>query len=149
MASATLIRLNKDEWQKLPAGHFYNGKYQIGPFTLTYEFIVKYMTLIHKTEIPESWLTDNGTSLDERRVLYMEASDILTKDIVREIQKTVKSPQDQLQVYRRNDQIITLEMMEKYDAKNSQTFDQNSYNFSGISVCSACCSWCPYITSEP
>ncbi|WP_407265186.1 hypothetical protein [Klebsiella quasipneumoniae] len=56
MASATLIRLNKDEWQKLPAGHFYNGKYQIGPFTLTYEFIVKYMTLIHKTEIPESRL---------------------------------------------------------------------------------------------
>ncbi|MCS5980524.1 hypothetical protein LNO78_08135 [Klebsiella pneumoniae subsp. pneumoniae] len=58
---------------------FYNGKYQVGPFTLTYEFIVKYMALIHKTEIPESWLTDNGTSLDERRVLYMEASDILTK----------------------------------------------------------------------
>ncbi|HBY2332867.1 TPA: hypothetical protein MIS00_26740, partial [Klebsiella pneumoniae] len=83
------------------------------PFTLTYEFIVKYMALIHKTEIPESWLTDNGTSLDERRVLYMEASDILTKDIVREIRKTVKSPQDQLQVYRINDQIITLEMMEK------------------------------------
>ncbi|MEH4701609.1 hypothetical protein PO345_05775, partial [Klebsiella pneumoniae] len=76
MASATLIRLNKDEWQKLPAGHFYNGKYQVGPFTITYEFIVKYMALIHKTEIPESWLTDNGTSLDERRVLYMEASDI-------------------------------------------------------------------------
>ncbi|MBR7282020.1 hypothetical protein G3W13_26795, partial [Klebsiella pneumoniae] len=90
-----------------------NGKYQVGPFTLTYEFIVKYMALIHKTEIPESWLTDNGTSLDERRVLYMEASDILTKDIVREIRKTVKSPQDQLQVYRINDQIITLEMMEK------------------------------------
>ena len=65
MASATLIRLNKDEWQKLPAGHFYNGKYQVGPFTITYEFIVKYMALIHKTEIPESWLTDNGTSLDE------------------------------------------------------------------------------------
>lgn len=54
MASATLIRLNKDEWQKLPAGHFYNGKYQVGPFTITYEFIVKYMALIHKTEIPES-----------------------------------------------------------------------------------------------
>lgn len=51
MASATLIRLNKDEWQKLPAGHFYNGKYQVGPFTITYEFIVKYMALIHKTEI--------------------------------------------------------------------------------------------------
>ncbi|MEG9030170.1 hypothetical protein U4T99_12545 [Klebsiella pneumoniae] len=85
----------------------------IGILTLTYEFIVKYMALIHKTEIPESWLTDNGTSLDERRVLYMEASDILTKDIVREIRKTVKSPQDQLQVYRINDQIITLEMMEK------------------------------------
>ncbi|HBQ2218697.1 TPA: hypothetical protein L7O76_000178 [Klebsiella pneumoniae] len=113
MASATLIRLNKDEWQKLPAGHFYNGKYQVGPFTLTYGFIVKYMALIHKTEIPESWLTDNGTSLDERRVLYMEASDILTKDIVREMRKTVKSPQDQLQVYRINDQIITLKMMEK------------------------------------
>ena len=43
----------------------------------------------------------------------MEASDILTKDIVREMRKTVKSPQDQLQVYRINDQIITLEMMEK------------------------------------
>ncbi len=67
MASATLIRLNKDEWQKLPAGHFYNGKYQVGPFTLTYEFIVKYMALIHKTEIPESWLTDNGTSLSDKR----------------------------------------------------------------------------------
>ncbi|MEH4705709.1 hypothetical protein PO345_27090, partial [Klebsiella pneumoniae] len=40
-------------------------------------------------------------------------TDILTKDIVREIRKTVKSPQDQLQVYRINDQIITLEMMEK------------------------------------
>lgn len=94
----------------------YQGKYTVGRFYLTETFIVEYMKLIHGIEIPDSWISSCFTNIsdaDTRKVMYMEGCDMLSKDIMNEIRNAVKSPTDNVKIYRNGNHVIKIEHMEE------------------------------------
>ena len=116
MKNNTLTLVLKNDWMTSPSDHIYNGKYTVGRFHLTTTFIIKYMRLIHKIEIPDSWLSNNFNNMsdpDVRKVLYMEHCDILSKDTINEIRSMVKSPPDNVKIYRDGVHITNIDIMEE------------------------------------
>lgn len=94
----------------------YQGKYTVGRFYLTETFIVEYMKLIHGIEIPDSWVSSSFTNIsdtDTRKVMYMEGCDMLSKDIMNEIRSAVKSPPDNIKIYRNGEHVTKIEIMEE------------------------------------
>ncbi|HED3881579.1 TPA: hypothetical protein R4242_004228 [Enterobacter hormaechei subsp. hoffmannii] len=94
----------------------YQGKYTVGRFHLTDTFIVEYMKLMHGIEIPDSWVSSSFTNIsdtDTRKVMYMEGCDMLSKDVMNEIRKAVKSPSVGVKIYRSGVRIVKMEVMEK------------------------------------
>lgn len=74
------------------------------------------MRLIHKAEIPDSWISNNFDSMsdtDVRKVLYMECCDILSKHTLNEIRNTVKSPPDNVKLYRDGVHLTNIKIMEE------------------------------------
>lgn len=116
MKNNALTLVLKNDWMTSPTDHTYKGKYTIGRFQLTTTFIVKYMRLIHKVEIHDSWLSNSFDSMsdtDYRKVLYMECCDILSKDTINEIRDAVKSPPDNVKIYRDGMHITNIEIREE------------------------------------
>lgn len=108
--------LLSNEWRTSISTIMFKGKYTIGRFHLTDSFIVEYMKLIHGIQIPDSWLSSSFTNIsdtDTRKVMYMECCDMLSKDIMNEIRNTVKSPPDDVRIYRNGEHIVKIEVMEK------------------------------------
>lgn len=106
----------RNELETFTSDLMFKGKLTVGRFHLTDYFIVQYMKLLHGTEIPDSWVSDSFTDIadiDTRKVMYMECCDMLSKDIMNEIRNTVKSPPDQVRIYRNGECIIKIEVMEK------------------------------------
>lgn len=94
----------------------YQGKYTVGRFYLTETFIVEYMKLIHGIEIPDSWVDSSFRNISDtapRKVMYMESCDMLSRDIMNDIRKAVKSPPDNVKIYRNGVHIVKIEVMEK------------------------------------
>ncbi|MEB1020779.1 hypothetical protein VC940_10610 [Citrobacter freundii] len=94
----------------------YQGKYTVGLFHLTDAFIVQYMKLLHGVEIPDSWISSSFTNIsdtDTRKVMYMEGCDMLSKDIMNEIRSAVKSPPDNIKIYRNGEHVTKIEIMEE------------------------------------
>ncbi|UER85768.1 hypothetical protein LMJ45_10030 [Enterobacter cloacae] len=94
----------------------YQGKYIVGRFHLTDAFIVQYMKLLHGVEIPDSWISSSFTNIsdtDTRKVMYMEGCDMLSKDIMNEIRSAVKSPPDNIKIYRNGEHVTKIEIMEE------------------------------------
>ncbi|WP_312774070.1 hypothetical protein [Atlantibacter hermannii] len=116
MKSNALTFILKNDWVASPSDHTFNGKYTVGQFHLTGTFIVEYMKLIHGIEIPDSWISSCFTNIsdpDTRKVMYMEGCDMLSKDIMNEIRNAVKSPTDNVKIYRNGEHIVKIEVMEK------------------------------------
>ncbi|EOH3001655.1 hypothetical protein [Enterobacter asburiae] len=108
--------LLKNDWITSSSDQTYNGKYMVGHFHLTDTFIVEYMKLIHGVEIPYSWINSCFTNIsdaDTRKVMYMEGCDMLSKDIMNEIRNAVKSPTDNVKIYRNGNHVIKIEHMEE------------------------------------
>lgn len=122
MENNTLALVLKNDWLTSSSGNAYAGQYKVGRFHLTDAFIVEYMKLIHGIEIPDSWVSSSFTNIsdtDTRKVMYMEGCDILSKDRMNEIRKAVKSPPDNVKIYRNDVHIVKAGIMEK---KNDLTF---------------------------
>ncbi|HFI2182714.1 Uncharacterised protein [Enterobacter hormaechei] len=122
MENNTLALVLKNDWVTSSSGNAYAGQYTVGRFHLTDAFIVEYMKLIHGIEIPDSWVSSSFTNIsdtDTRKVMYMEGCDMLSKDGMNEIRKAVKSPPDNVKIYRNDVHIVKAEIMEK---KNGLTF---------------------------
>lgn len=116
MRNNALALVLKNDWVTSSSNHTYNGKYIVGQFHLTDKFIVEYMKLTHGIEIPDSWINSNFTNIshmDTRKVMYMECCNILTKDIMNEMRNSVKSPSDDVKIYRNNNHITKIELMEE------------------------------------
>lgn len=116
MESNALTLVLKNDWITSSSDQTYNGKYTVGQFHLTDTFIVKHMKLIYGIEIPDSWISNCFTNIsdtDTRRVMYMECCDMLSKDIMNEIRNAVKSPTDNVKIYRNGEHIVKIEVMEK------------------------------------
>ncbi len=97
-----------------PSDHTYKGKYTIGRFHLTATFIIEYMKLTHGIEIPESWISSSFTNIsdiDTRKVMYMEGCDILSKVIMNGIRNAVKSPPDNIKIYRNGSNVTKIKLM--------------------------------------
>lgn len=111
----------KNDWLNSPSDHIYKGKYSVGRFQLTDAFIVEYMRLIHGIELSDSWLSSSLTyvsDIDARKVTYMEGCDMLSIDTMNEIRKAVKSPPDEVKIYRNGNHVIKIELMEERNGIN-------------------------------
>ncbi|HDR2753308.1 TPA: hypothetical protein QCJ76_001883 [Enterobacter asburiae] len=118
MENNALALVLKNDWVALSSSNAYTGKYTVGRFHLTDSFIIEYMKLIHEIEIPDSWISSSFTNIpdtDTRRVMYMEGCDMLSKDTMNEIRKAVKSPPDDVKIYRNGERIVKIEVMEKHN----------------------------------
>ncbi|EPZ2456022.1 hypothetical protein ACXLRS_001177 [Citrobacter youngae] len=116
MKNNALTLVLKNDWITSSSGQTYNGKYMVGNFHLTDKFIVEYINLIHGVEIPDSWISSCFTNTPDthtRKVMYMEGCDMLSKDIMNEIRSAVKSPPDNVKIYRNGKHVIKIEIMEE------------------------------------
>ena len=116
MENNALTLVLKNDWVASSSGNTYTGKYTVGRFHLTDAFIVVYMKLIHGIEIPDLWVSSSFTNIpdtDTRRVMYMEGCDILSKHIMNEIRSSVKSPPDNVKIYRTGEHVTKIEIMEE------------------------------------
>lgn len=113
------IRLKADNQMGITYSK-YCGKYIIDHFKITDTFIVNYMNVIEGIDIPESWLSGFSATIDidSRKVMYMECSDIITKDVMSRLRKMVKCPPSHVRIYQNNKQIIKIETMESKNEKN-------------------------------
>ena len=116
MENNALTLVLKNDWVASSSGNTYTGKYTVGRFHLTDAFIVVYMKLIHGIEIPDLWVSSSFTNIpdiDTRKVMYMECSDMLSNDTMNEIRNAIKSPPENMRLYRNSDQVISIEIMEE------------------------------------
>jgi len=116
MKNNSLVSVLKNDWVTSSSDQTYPGKCMVGRFRLTDAFIVAYMKLIHGIEIPDSWVSRNFISVsdtDTRKVMYMEGCDMLSKDTMNEIRKAVKSPPDNVRIYRNGEHVTKVEIMEE------------------------------------
>ena len=106
----------RNEWKASTSDLMFKGKLTVGRFHLTDYFIVQYMKLLHGIEIPESWVSSCFTNISDittRKVMYMESCDMLSKDTMNEIRKAVKSPPEEVKIYRNGERIFKIEFREK------------------------------------
>ncbi|HBV5677807.1 TPA: hypothetical protein MD163_004947 [Klebsiella aerogenes] len=116
MQTNELVRVLKNDWLESPCSNFCHGKYTVGRFHLTDVFIVKYMILVHEIDIPDSLVSNIFTDIsdiDTRKVMYMECSDMLSNDTMNEIRNAVKSPPENIEIYRNDGQITDIKIMEE------------------------------------
>ena len=116
MKNNALTLVLKNDWITSSSGQTYNGKYMVGHFHLTDKFIVEYMNLIHGVEIPDSWISScftNTSDTNTRKIMYMEGCNMLSKNIMNEIRNTVKSPTENVKIYRNGNHVIKIEHMEE------------------------------------
>ncbi|WP_395280061.1 hypothetical protein [Enterobacter cloacae] len=116
MKNNALTLVLKNDWIISSSSQTYNGKYMVGHFHLTDTFIVEYMKLIHGVEIPISWISScftNTSDTNTRKVMYMEGCGMLSNDTMNEIRNAVKSPTDNVKIYRNGEHIVKIEVMEK------------------------------------
>lgn len=116
MRNNAMALVLKNDWVTSLSDHTYTGKYTVGRFHLTEAFIVEYMKLIHGVEIPDSWISSSFTNIPDtttRRVKYMEGCDMLSKGTMTEIRNAVKSPSDNIKIYRNGNHVTNLEFMEE------------------------------------
>ncbi|HDR2683263.1 TPA: hypothetical protein QCJ52_001150 [Enterobacter ludwigii] len=116
MENNALTLVLKNDWIASSSGNTYTGKYTVGRFHLTDEFIIEYMKLIHGIEIPDSWVSScftNISDIDTRKVMYMEGCDMLTIDTMNEIRNAVKYPSEDVKVYRNGNNVTKIELMEE------------------------------------
>jgi len=121
MKNNALALVLENDWVNSTSGHTYKGKYTVGRFHLSDEFIVEYMKLIHGVEIPDSLVNNSFTNIsntDTRKVMYMDSCDILSKDIMNEIRNAVKSPSERVKIYRSGEHIVKIEIMERLNGTN-------------------------------
>lgn len=116
MLSNELSVISKNAHLPPSHGNIYRGKYKVGRFHLTDTFIVEYMQVIHRIEIPDSWVSScfpNIPDIDSRKIMYMECCDILSIDIINEIRNVVKSPPKNMIIYRNRESITKIEVLEE------------------------------------
>ncbi|BFU33331.1 MULTISPECIES: hypothetical protein [Enterobacter] len=116
MKNDALTFVLKKDWMALPPDHTYNGKYMIGEFHLTDIFIIEFMKLMHRIEIPDAWVHSSFTDISDintRKVMYMKGSDILSQDIMNEIRKLVKSPSPDVKIYCSGNHLTKIELMQE------------------------------------
>lgn len=106
MLSNQLNMISKNVHLSPSQGNIYRGKYKVGRFHLTDTFIVEYMQVIYRIEIPDPWVSScfpNIQDIDSRKVMYMESCDILSSSVLNEIRNVVKSPPTNMKIYRYGD----------------------------------------------
>lgn len=114
MLSNDLTVVLSDDYLAQSSDNTYQGKYTVGRFYLTEMFIVEYMKLIHGIEIPDSWVHSSFRNLSDtvpRKMMYMESCDMLSRDIMNDIRKAVKSPPDNVKIYRNGVHIVKIEVV--------------------------------------
>lgn len=101
-------RVNQGDWNSNGATSLYTGKYHVGRYKMSNEFILQYMQAIHKfsdnNHIPQH--DDLDILGPDDAVIYMEHYDIIDKRILLEMRDMIKSPKNGFIVLRQDD-IIT------------------------------------------
>lgn len=121
MENNALTLVLKNDWVTSFSSHTYKGKHTVGRFHLTDTFIVEYMTLINAVEIPDSWVSNSFTNIsntDTRKVMYMDSCDMISKHTMNEIRNAVKSPPNNVKIYRNGNHVINIELMEERNGIN-------------------------------
>jgi len=98
------IRVRPGDWKDYEQGSSYMGKYKVGRFTLSYEFMVQYMNLIHR--IPADINDAQNNVTNENSVMYMEHYGIIDNSILLKMREMVKQPKNGFSVFREKNIII-------------------------------------------
>lgn len=100
-------RVNQGDWNSNGATSLYKGKYHVGRYKMSNEFILQYMQVIHK--FSDNNYTSRHDDLDilipDNAVVYMEHYDIIDKRILLNMRDMIKSPQNGFVVVRQDDVI--------------------------------------------
>jgi hypothetical protein len=88
-SSNTQIRVNPGDWKHNKFDLPYMGKYQVGCFTLGYEFMIQYMHLVHR--IPTNIDNASCNMTNENAVMYMQQCDIIDNRILSQMREMVKN----------------------------------------------------------
>lgn len=121
MKNNALVLVLENDWVTSTSGHSYKGKYTVGRFHLSDEFIVEYMKLIHGVEVLDSWVSDSFTNIsntDTRKVMYMDSCDMLSKETMNEIRNAVKYPPNDVKIYRNGKRVVKIEIVEERNGIN-------------------------------
>lgn len=101
------IRVNQGDWNSNGATSLYMGKYQVGRYKMSNEFILQYMQLIHKfaDNNHASRHDDLDILIPDVAVIYMEHYGIIDKRILLNMRDMIKSPKNGFVVVRQDDVI--------------------------------------------
>ncbi len=115
MQSNCLIRVVENDWlETSPTKFTYRGKFKVGRFQISDAFILEYLMVVHDVEIPDSWLSqcDSSVELIARKIMYMEASDFLTQDIIKNMRNTIKNPPSDILIFRDGNHVVKIKKMD-------------------------------------
>ncbi|MFS7382900.1 hypothetical protein AB6870_12555 [Rahnella inusitata] len=108
----TKARVKEGDWKtggsKLP----FTGKYNVGRFTLSYKFMVQYMTLIHRFPV---CIDDLKVNSSEDSIMYMEHYGIIDNSILLNMREMVKKPRNGFIILRERDVITGVYKENSYE----------------------------------
>lgn len=102
--SNTQIIVTPGEWKENESDLPYKGKYQVGRFTLGYNFMIQYMNIIHGIPINTDNTQDNTNN--ENAVMHMQHHGIIDNKTLLKMRDMVKKPRNGFFVVRENNVII-------------------------------------------
>lgn len=91
--------VNTGDWKDCTVNLPYNGKYQVGHFTLSHEFMIQYMNLLHNISITNDVIQAHCTTAADT-IMYMEHYGIIDNSILLKMRQMVKKPKFGFVVYR-------------------------------------------------
>jgi hypothetical protein len=90
-------KVNPGDWKDNSSDLQYKGKYQVGRFTLSDDFMIQYMNIIHG--VPMDIDSVQANEPNENIVMYMQHYDVIDKSTLLEMREMVKQPKHGFSVY--------------------------------------------------
>lgn len=108
-----LEKVYKDDWVLHSNKNIYRGAYSVGRFEMSNEFILSYMSAIYDIDIKDEDVQSISevSELNDKKILYMQMSDILTNHIINEIRTTVKNPPENYLIIRKGEKLLSIECL--------------------------------------
>lgn len=96
--------------------NLYRGPYSVGCFEITNDFILNYMSVIYGVNIKDDdvQLISDEFMLSEKKIVYMQMSDILNKRILKEIREVVKNPPEYFEILRQGNNLLSIECLKQH-----------------------------------
>ena len=107
------IKVNPGDWKGNSSDLPYKGKYQVGRFTLGYEFMIQYMNIIHG--VPIDIKSGQANEATENAVMCMQCYDIIDNSVLMKMREMVKLPENGYSVFRESNVITGIYRETKHE----------------------------------